>query len=219
MITFFFIFESEILYYYKYIMELINLIMEVFKNNIEKLDRLTRRERLGELLIRFRLLNLAKLLDLMAEHRKDASCPFGEFLVQNSVITMQNLIELLNFQKTQDRVVDSCLEALGLMTNKQKWENITRHSKLGEVLVRQGKITLTQLMEAIEEQESTRPEKLLGDVLIQKGWINKLVLKNAIDEQQIQIQTLMKTIQELTNISQLPIAVKLRHMNTMWGSW
>jgi hypothetical protein len=192
--------------------------MEVFKNNIEKLDRLTRRERLGELLIRFRLLNLSKLLDLMAEHRKDASCPFGEFLVHKSIITMQNLIEMLNFQKTQDRVVDSCLQSLGLMTNKQKWENITRHDKLGEILIRQGKLNLLQLMEAIEEQEKNRPEQLLGEVLVEKGLITRPDLRNAMEDQQVQIQTLMKTIQELTNVSQLPIGVKIRHMNSIWGN-
>src|SRR5687767_12481673 len=100
--------------------------MEIFKNNIEKLERLTRRERLGELLVRDRLLKIDKLVELMEEHRKSSLIPFGEFLVEKSLLSRQDLIEFLNRQKVQDRIIDNCLQDLGFMTNQKKWETITR---------------------------------------------------------------------------------------------
>lgn len=199
--------------------EVIKTVSQVkLKDKINKLDRLTRRERLGELIVRTRILSLSKLAELMEIHKKEATCPFGEFLVEKEFITRSKLIELLNLQKNQDRVIDKCLKELGYMTNQQKWENLTRHDKLGEILIRQKKINLAQLIDVINTQENKSPEKLLGEIFVETGYINRQDLKIAIDTQQKQIQTLLKTIQELTNISQLPINIKIRHMNSLWGS-
>ena len=191
--------------------------LKPLKNNIEILERLTTRERLGELLVRCRVLTLSKLVELMTEHRQSAYAPFGEFLVDKSYITRQNLIEFLNLQKTQDRVIDNCLKDLGYMTNEKKWEKLIRHDKIGELLIRQGKINLSKLMDSIAEQENNSPEKLIGDIMMEKGYITNSEFKNALETQQIQIKIIMKTIQELTNVTQLPIRVKIRHINTMWS--
>ena len=115
-------------------------MIKTVTNNIEKLERLTRRERLGELLVRSQKLTLTSLLDLMEEHRKSNDVPFGEFLVDKSYITRRNLIEFLNLQKIQDNTIDRCLEELGFMTSEKKWEILTRTDKLGEILVRQGQL-------------------------------------------------------------------------------
>ena len=190
---------------------------EIFKTNIDKVERLTRRERLGELLVREKILSLPKLVELMELSRQEkVIVPFGEYLVINSLLTMPKLVELLNLQKAQARVIDACLEELGLMTNEKKWENLTRHNKLGEILIRHGSLNLEQLVEGIKEQEAS-PEKLLGDILLEMGYITKSDLKNAVEEQYQQNQTLQKIIQEITNASQLPITIKVRRMNTFWG--
>jgi hypothetical protein len=190
--------------------------LKSLKNNIEILERLTARERLGELLVRWRVLSFSKLLELMTEHRKAAHAPFGEFLVDKSYITRQNLIDFLDMQKNQDRVIDGCLEELGFMTNEKKWEKLIRHDKIGELLIRQGKINLTQLIDSIHEQEDISPEKLLGDIMVEKSYITNADFKHALETQQKQIQVISKTIQELTNVTQLPIRVKLRSINTLW---
>jgi hypothetical protein len=190
--------------------------LKSLKNNIEKLERLTTRERLGELLVRCGVVSFSKLLDLMTEHRQSTYVPFGEFLVDKSYISRQNLIDFLNMQKNQDRVIDSCLQELGLMTNEKKWEKLIRHDKIGELLIRQGKINLSQLIEAIHEQENVSPEMLLGDILVEKAFITPSEFKIALETQQKQIQVISKSIQELTNVTQLPIRVKLRSINTLW---
>lgn len=187
------------------------------KSNIEKLERLTRRERLGELLVRMRLLKLSELVDLMEKHKSiDSGSPFGEFLIENDHISRKNLMDLLNFQKLQDRIIDHCLKELGLMTNEKKWEILTRHEKIGEVLLKTKGINLSQLIEAMEEQDHS-PEKLLGEILVEKKFIDNNQLRKAMGFQQNQVKVIMNTIQELMNVSQLPITVKVRHMNSFWG--
>jgi len=184
--------------------------MKIFKNDIEKLERLTRRERLGELLIRYRLITLSKLLDLMEEYRVQKSIPLGEFLVEKGLINRKVLGELLNLQKSQDKVINKCLKELGLMTDEEKWARLTKHEKLGELLVRQQKLKLADLIKLMEQQEHTRPERLLGDIVVKEGLLSNDELDIVLAVQQKQIQTIVKTVKELTNIAQLPINVKIR---------
>lgn len=192
-------------------------MIKTVTNNIEKLERLTRRERLGELLVRSQKLTLTSLLDLMEEHRKSNDVPFGEFLVDKSYITRRNLIELLNLQKIQDNTIDRCLEELGFMTSEKKWEILTRTDKLGEILVRQGQLKLQQLVSCLEQQETDSPEMLLGEIIVEKNFLNEETIKFALDKQKKENETILKTIDEITNISQVPIRIKIRYMNSLFG--
>lgn len=192
-------------------------MIKTVTNNIEKLERLTRRERLGELLVRSQKLKLTSLLDLMEEHRKSSDVPFGEFLVDKSFITRRNLIEFLNLQKIQDNTIDKCLEELGFMTSEKKWEILTRTDKLGEILVRQGQLKLQQLVSCLEQQETDSPEMLLGEIIVEKNFLDEETIKNALDKQKKENETILKTIDEITNISQVPIRIKIRYMNSLFG--
>lgn len=193
--------------------------MEIFKDNISKLERLTKRERLGELLLRAGLINLKDLVTLMSEHRYNVHGPFGEFLVEKEYINRKQLLNILNQQKNQDRVIDNCLEKLGFMTNAQKWEVLTRCEKLGEILVKYSHIRFSSLIKCIEIQEHTRPERLLGDIMIEEGIISNLQMKQALELQHIQQETINKTLDELINATQLPINIKIRRVNSMWISF
>ncbi|MBC7474202.1 MAG: hypothetical protein H7263_07900 [Candidatus Sericytochromatia bacterium] len=192
--------------------------MEIPVNNIEKLERLTKRERLGEMLLRSGTISLSLLTDLMNEHKLSVHGPFGEFLVDKDYITRKKLLELLNLQKVQDKVIDNCLDELGFMTNEKKWEKITRSDKLGEILIKQGKISILNLISSMDEQ-SRKPEKLIGEILLEKGLVNQPTLDQAIETQKIQSGTLVKTINEIINVGQIPIRVKFSHLSSTWDKF
>lgn len=192
--------------------------MQIFKNDISKLERLTQRERLGELLIRHKILSIDKLVELMNEYKVDTHGAFGEFLVDNNYINRKQLLDLLNSQKTQDKVIDSCLKKLGFMTNSQKWEVLTRTEKIGELLIKFFNVKFADLIKCIEQQENTRPERLLGDIIVERGFITNTQLDTALDLQRLQHNTIDKTINELRGATQLPINVKVR-LNNLWISF
>lgn len=193
--------------------------METFKDNISKLERLTRRERLGELLLRAGLIKLDTLVNLMSEHKYNVHGPFGEFLVDKNYINRKQLLNILNQQKNQDRVIDSCLEKLGFMTNAQKWEALTRCEKLGEILVKYCHVGFSNLIKCIEIQEHTRPERLLGDIMLEEGVISNSQMKKALEFQHLQQDTINKALDELMIATQLPINIKIRRINSMWISF
>lgn len=193
--------------------------MELLKDNISKLERLTKRERLGELLVRSGYLTLEQMVKLMSEHKYNVHGPFGQFLVEKDYIDHKQLLDLLNQQKNQDRVIDSCLEELGLMTNKKKWDILTRHEKLGEILVKYCNVAFSTLISCIEVQENTRPERLLGDIMIERGAVSNIQINKALELQQLQQDIINKTIDELMDATQLPINLKIRRLKSMWISF
>ncbi len=65
------------------------------------------------------------------------------------------------------------------LTDEEKWEIITRPEKLGEVLLKRGKITLAQLEELIHQQESSGMP--LGELILAKGIMSRGELLIALD--------------------------------------
>ena len=183
-------------------------------NDIEKLERLTKRERLGELLLRFSYLNIDELLTIITEHQ-NSLVPLGEFLLEKNIINHLDLRKLLDFQKNQDLVIDKCLGSMGLMTNDKKWEILTRIDKVGEILIRNGVLKLKDLYSAIEIQEKTSPEKLLGDILFENFFLTKNDLRDALETQKQQAVKIMSIVDEITKVTQLPIKSKIKHINLM----
>lgn len=53
------------------------------------------------------------------------------------------------------------------LSEDQKWEVLTRSEKLGEVLLKRGRITLQQLEELIAEQEKS--EVPMGELILARG--------------------------------------------------
>ncbi|MBU6454623.1 MAG: hypothetical protein KGS72_22835 [Cyanobacteria bacterium REEB67] len=81
------------------------------------------------------------------------------------------------------------------MSEDQKWEHLTRPEKLGEVLLKLGKISLQQLEELIKEQTST--EVPLGELILSKGLMTRHELLEALDLQHKTDQTIIDSLTEM----------------------
>lgn len=169
-----------------------------FNKDSDKWEKLTRVDKLGELLVRLNVLKLSQLTDLMEEQRKDNSLKIGEIAVNKGLITKDDLLKYLEIQLNEGKVVDESLKELGLMTNDEKWERLLQMERLGEILLKKNVLKLSQLTEAIEIQ-AQYPDKHLGELLIEKGIISEKDLEEALDWQDNQNQVLAETIKEIKN--------------------
>ncbi|RYX99712.1 hypothetical protein EON78_02860 [bacterium] len=169
-----------------------------FNKDSDKWEKLTRVDKLGELLVRLNVLKLSQLTDLMEEQRKDDSLRIGEIAVKKGLITKDDLLKYLEIQLNEGKVVDESLKELGLMTNDEKWERLLQMERLGEILLKKNVLKLSQLTEAIEIQ-AQYPDKHLGELLIEKGIISEKDLEEALDWQDNQNQVLAETIKEIKN--------------------
>lgn len=86
-------------------------------------------------------------------------------------------------------------EARESWTDEQKWSYLVRHERLGEVLVRQGKLTLGQLETALKEQESCG--KHLGEIIVEKKLLTLDEIIEALEKQKQTQHTSEQTIKEL----------------------
>lgn len=70
--------------------------------------------------------------------------------------------------------------------NLEKWQKLTMHPRLGEILLQRKKIKIEQLVSSLEYQE--KKNKPLGEILIELNFITKndlievLVLQENIDK-------------------------------------
>lgn len=81
------------------------------------------------------------------------------------------------------------------LTEEQKWERLTRVEKLGEVLLKQGKLTLQQLESLIKEQENS--EIPLGELILNKGMMSRHELLGALDQQHKTDQAIIDSLTEM----------------------
>lgn len=148
-------------------------------NNNEKYENLTRVDKIGELLVRFNALKLSQLTELIEEQHKNPEMKLGELAVSKGLITKEELMKFLDTQSKEGKVVDEFLfhEELGQMNNDEKWERLSQHERLGEILVKKNILKLSQLIEVMDLQTSN-PGKHLGNLLIEKG----LITENELDE-------------------------------------
>lgn len=91
-----------------------------------------------------------------------------------------------------DRMAEQEAEA---WSDEQKWSYLVRHERLGEILVRQGKLTLGQLETALKDQESCG--KHLGEIIVDKKILSLDEIVAALDKQKHLVQTSEQTIKEL----------------------
>ncbi|MBP9092558.1 hypothetical protein KBI23_16170 [bacterium] len=81
------------------------------------------------------------------------------------------------------------------LSEEQKWELLTRPEKLGELLLKRGKISLTQLEELIDEQnQSGEP---LGKLILARGLMTGQELLQALDMQHKTDQVIIKALTEM----------------------
>lgn len=159
-------------------------------------ENLTRVEKLGELLVRFNALKLSQLTDLIDEQRTNPDLKLGELAIQKGFITKDQLVKFLDLQIKEGKVVDESLKELGVMTNDEKWERLSQHERLGEVLIKRNIIKLSQLTDAMDEL-SVHPGKHLGQLLIEKGLLDESELKQALNWQEQKNEALKEIINEV----------------------
>lgn len=82
-------------------------------------------------------------------------------------------------------------------SDEQKWAYLVRHERLGELLVRQGKLSLGQLETALNEQTAGGNSKHLGEIIVAKKILTLDEIVNALDKQKRLNQTSEQTIQQL----------------------
>jgi hypothetical protein len=83
------------------------------------------------------------------------------------------------------------------ITDEEKWEVLTRPEKLGELLLKHGKLTLAQLEELIKEQENSGMP--FGELVLSKGIMTRSDLLTALDWQHKSDQVIIDSLTELIN--------------------
>jgi len=81
------------------------------------------------------------------------------------------------------------------LTDEEKWERLTRVEKLGEVLLKLGKLNLHQLEELIAEQGKS--EAPLGELILSKGLMSRQELLGALDLQHKTDQAIIDSLTEM----------------------
>jgi len=83
------------------------------------------------------------------------------------------------------------------LSEEEKWDILTRPEKLGEILLKHGKITVHQLEELIKEQETSG--KPLGELILSKGLMSRSELLTALDWQHKADKVIIDSLTELIN--------------------
>ncbi len=83
------------------------------------------------------------------------------------------------------------------LSDEEKWDILTRPEKLGEILLKQGKLTLAQLEDIIKQQENSGVP--LGELILTKGIMSRTDLLTALDWQHKTDQVIIDSLTELIN--------------------
>jgi hypothetical protein len=107
----------------------------------------------------------------------------GELLVESGLLTEVQLMEALEVQKRDRRLLGEIIIDRGYAT-RERLEALLAHqygSTLGEILIDKGYLTFEQLKEALAEQGSYM--KSLGEILIDKGLVTEMDLMDGLSKQ------------------------------------
>jgi general secretion pathway protein E len=83
------------------------------------------------------------------------------------------------------------------LSDEDKWDILTRPEKLGEILLKQGKLTLGQLEELIHQQETSGMP--LGELILSKGVMSRADVLTALDWQHKTDQVIIDSLTEMIN--------------------
>jgi hypothetical protein len=112
----------------------------------------------------------------------------GELLLQDKIITQEQLQKALDYQKENPKVrIGEALVKLGFVSiktiveiqAKQVLSDAPPLPRLGEILLTEGAITQEQLRKALEHQER-HPGTKLGQTLIDLGFATKEAVSKAL---------------------------------------
>ncbi len=81
------------------------------------------------------------------------------------------------------------------ISDREKWDLLTRQERLGEILLKRNKITLQQLEELMNEQNKTK--KPLGELILEKRWMSQGEILEALDWQHQTDQVIIESLKEL----------------------
>jgi len=81
------------------------------------------------------------------------------------------------------------------ISDEEKWDILTRPEKLGEILIKQGKITLAQLEDLVKQQENSGMP--LGELILSKGIMSRADLLVALDWQHRTDQVIIDSLTEM----------------------
>ncbi len=83
------------------------------------------------------------------------------------------------------------------LSDEDKWDILTRPERLGEILLKHGKLTVSQLEEIIKDQETSgRP---LGELILARGLMSRSELLTALDWQHKADRVIIDALTELIN--------------------
>lgn len=81
------------------------------------------------------------------------------------------------------------------LTDEEKWDVLIRPEKLGEILLKQGKLSLVQLEDLITQQEKSGMP--LGELILSKGIMSRSDLLAALDWQHRTDQVIIDSLTEI----------------------
>jgi len=84
-------------------------------------------------------------------------------------------------------------------TDEEKWQVLSRHEMLGEILLKLGKLHLHQLEELVAEQ--SKSGQTLGELLVSKGIMSRAEVKEALELQQQADKVASDSVKELSEKS------------------
>jgi hypothetical protein len=88
------------------------------------------------------------------------------------------------------------------LTDEEKWDILTRPEKLGEILLKQGKLTLAQLEDLIAQQEKSGMP--LGELILSRGIMSRADLLIALDWQHKTDQVIIDSLTEMIHQQKKP---------------
>jgi CheY-specific phosphatase CheX len=108
---------------------------------------------------------------------------FGQFLVEQNIVTAEALLNAINLQDKNNLKLGEMAVTMGLITqaNIQQAHNaqMSKDMKLGDLLVEMGFLTLAQLNDVITRQKNTH--LYIGEALVQIGSLTNDELQKHLD--------------------------------------
>lgn len=80
-------------------------------------------------------------------------------------------------------------------TDEEKWQFLTRHERLGEILVKHSRLTLDQLSALLDEQKTA--QKHIGELIVAKGLLTVDEILAALERQRLNDKVSHESIIEL----------------------
>ncbi len=107
----------------------------------------------------------------------------GEMLVENGLLTEIQLLEALQTQNRERKLLGEIIVQQGYTTKEKLDAALARQygSKLGEILINKGLITFDQLLQSFEEQKNS--SKSVGEILIDQGFVKESDLMEGLSKQ------------------------------------